>query len=107
MSSILLNYQNTAVDTPEPAYTNPSSDTAVLIESYTASNTGGVSGDYSAYITTSAESATLPLINKQVVVWGEIDLGIGLVNHCIPPNGKLWIESSDTNITHTVTGKAV
>jgi len=102
---IVDNYSNTAPDTIEAAYTAPSTN-GVVIESFTAANNSGVNASYKAYIVVGGvEKPQRPF---KIVVWGEIDLGIGLVNQVIPAGGELKIESSAINsIYFTVTGREV
>ena len=105
MPKILANsFVNTIVDTKQVAYTAPSSGDGTQINSFTASNNSGVNASYSAYITDSI-TTDKKIIPFKVVVWGENDLGIGLVNQVIPAGGSLSIESSAIDsIYFTVTG---
>ena len=103
---IVDNFVNTLADTIQTAYTAPVTKGAV-IESFTASNNSGVNASYKAYIVTDGgtEKAQRPF---KIIVWGEIDLGIGLVNQIIPAGASLKVESSATNsIYFTVTGREV
>ena len=103
---IVDNFVNSSVDTPQVAYPAPASQN-VLIESFTASNTSGVNASYKAFIVSAlgVEQAQIPF---KVVVWGENDLGIGIVNQVIPKGGSLKIESSALNsIYFTATGRTL
>tara|TARA_R110002096_G_scaffold109638_1_gene239711 strand:- start:43 stop:369 length:327 start_codon:yes stop_codon:yes gene_type:complete len=79
----------------------------IVIESFTASNTSLVNASYKAYIV-SALGAEQPQIPFKVVVWGENDLGIGIVNQIIPAGGSLKVECSAlASIYFTVTGREI
>jgi hypothetical protein len=94
------------IDTPTVLYTAPAAQD-VVIGSFTASNTSSVNASYKAYIVSSG-GAEQPQIPFKIVVWGENDLGIGLVNQIIPAGGTLKIECSALDsIYFTVTGKVV
>jgi len=95
-SLIVQNKTNTVADTRQTFYTSPTTGTGTQINAVTASNTSAVNASYKAYITDNITSDQ-PVIPFQVVVWGENDLGIGLVNQVIPPGGTLTIESSAIN----------
>ena len=97
---------NTIVDTPQVIYTAPSNK-SVLIESFTASNTSSVNASYGAFITSSGGTEQ-PQIPFKIVVWGENDLGIGVVNQVVPPGGTLSVETSALDsIYFTVTGRVL
>ncbi len=97
------NAVNTSVDTPQVIFTAGS--VGVTIESFTASNTSAVNASYKAYIKTIA-GPLQPQRPFKVVVWGESDLGIGVVNQLIPANAQLLVEASATSsIYFTVTGR--
>ena len=99
------NYSNTIADTVQTAVL--ASESAIVIESFTAANNSGVNASFKAYIV-SAGGVEVPIIPFKVVVWGEIDLGIGIVNQAIPAGGTLKVESSTINsIYFTVTGREV
>ena len=103
-TQLIGNYTNTAIDTPEIAF-SASRDT--IIESFTAANTSSVNASYKAYIVPSGGDLQ-PQKPFQVVVWGENDLGIGIVNQVIPKGGVLRLESSALNsIYFTVTGRVL
>lgn len=92
--------------TPTTIYTAPSNQ-AVAIKSFTAANNSSVNASYKAFIV-SAQGLEQPQIPFKVVVWGENDLGIGIVNQVIPAGGTLKIECSAVNsIFFTVTGSVV
>ena len=78
----------------------------VVIESFTAANNSIVNASYKAYIVDgNVEQPQRPF---KIVVWGEIDLGIGIVNQVIPPNAELRLETSALNsIYFTATGREV
>lgn len=106
MASIQLsdNFVNTAIDTVQSIYTALES---TAIDSFTAANTSSVNASYKAYIVTAA-GVEVPQIPFKVVVWGENDLGIGIVNQVIPPGGSLKVESSALNsIYFTVSGRTI
>lgn len=103
-SQILSNFVNTIADSKQLAYTAGAS--GVVITAFTAANTSNVNASYSAYIiSTSTEQ---PVIPYKIVVWGENDLGIGLVNQIIPAGAELWLETSALDsIYFTATGSQV
>ncbi len=102
-SQIVDNFVNTIIDTVQIAFTAGS--VAVSIESFTASNNSAVNASFKAYIK-SPSGILSPQIPFQIVVWGENDLGIGIVNQVIPAGGTLQVESSALNsIYFTVSGR--
>ncbi len=97
------NFVNNAVDTPEPAST--AGTKGIVIEAFTAVNNSAVNASYKAYIKT-ASGLLQPLRPFKIVVWGESDLGIGIVNQIIPAGAQLMVEASALNsIYFTVTGR--
>lgn len=103
---IIDNFSNTSPDTVQTAYTAPSNK-GVVIESFTAVNNSSVNASYKAYIV-SPSGLEKPLRPFKIVVWGEVDLGIGINNQAIPAGGSLRVESSAVNsIYFTVTGREV
>ena len=103
---IIDNLTISAVDTPQSLYTAPVGQD-VVIEAFTASNTSTVNASYKVYIV-SALGAEQPQIPFKVVVWGENDLGIGIVNQIIPAGGSLKVECSAlASIYFTVTGREI
>lgn len=100
------NFFNNVVDAPQTAFTAPSTK-SVTIDSFTVSNNSTVNASYKAYIKSSAGSLT-PQIPFKIVVWGENDLGVGVVNQVIPPGGSLQVESSALNSLYfTVSGREI
>ena len=96
----------TVIDTPQVVASAPVGQD-IVIESFTASNTSLVTASYRAYIV-SALGAEQPQIPFKVVVWGENDLGIGIVNQIIPAGGSLKVECSAlASIYFTVTGREI
>ena len=112
-NQILLvdNRSNQVANTTNVFYTDDGEGQGTVIDSFTASNPdtlAGVSASYKAYIVSQTGDESIPQKPFQVVVWGEIDLGLGLVNQLIPPGGTLRMEASDTNrIYFTVSGRKV
>lgn len=104
MASILANsFVNSLVDTIQVVFTSPNSG-STTISAFTAANNSTVNASYKAYITDQLTNDK-QIIPFKVVVWGEIDLGIGLVNQVIPAGGTLSVESSAINsIYFTVSG---
>ena len=103
-TQILSNAVNTVADTPQTLFT--AGNSGIVIESFTASNTSSVNASYKAFIVSTATEQ--PQIPFQIVVWGENDLGIGLVNQVIPPNAELKLEvSAIDSIYFTATGRSV
>ena len=102
---IASNAVNTVIDTPETIFT--AGINGVVIEAFTAVNNSSISANYKAYIV-SASGIEKPLRPFKVVVWGELDLGIGIVNQVIPAGGVLKVESSAIDsIYFTVTAREV
>ncbi len=100
------NFVNTVIDTPETVYTSPT-DKVTVIDSFTVANNSTVNASYKAYIVTSVGSL-LPQIPFEIVVWGENNLGIGIVNQVIPAGGSLRVESSAlSSLYFTVSGRTV
>ena len=105
MATIQLsnNFVNNAVNLPEPAFTAGAK--GVVIEAFTAANTSAVNASFKAYIKT-ASGLLQPQIPFQIVVWGNNDVGIGIVNQIIPAGAQLMVEASALNsIYFTVTGR--
>ena len=104
-TQILSNAVNTTIDTPEILFT--AGTKGVIIESFTAANNAGVNASYKAYIV-EQDGTQQPQIPFKIVVWGENDLGIGVVNQIIPAFGTLKLESSSLNsIYFTATGREI
>lgn len=105
-SQIVDNFLNTLIDTVQVAFTTPNGQ-SVVIDSFTATNNSTVNASFKAYIKSSSGVLT-PIIPMKIIVWGENDLGIGIVNQVIPAGGTLQVESSAFNsIYFTVSGRAV
>ena len=103
---IVDNLTVSVIDTPQILYAAPAGQN-VVIESFTASNTSAVNVSYKAFIRSST-GAEQPQIPFKIVVWGENDLGIGVVNQVIPGGGTLRIECSALDsIFFTVTGRGI
>lgn len=99
------NFVNTVIDGPEKVF-EASKDT--LITSFTASNNSNVNASFKAYITSLNEEPKNPQIPMKIIVWGENDLGIGIVNQVIPAGGSLYVESSALgSIYFTVSGREI
>jgi hypothetical protein len=108
LPNLLVNsFTNTLSDTPQVAFTSDSSPSVgTIIDSFTASNSSTANKSYKAYIVNSGGVATNPQRPFKIVVWGEIDLGAGIVGQVIPPGGTLQIEQSQAgSIFFTVTGR--
>ena len=103
---LIDNFLNTIADTVEIAYSAPS-DKDVVIDAFTVTNNSAVNASYKAYIV-SALDKEFPQRPFKIVVWGENDLGIGIVNQVIPKGGSLRVGSSAINsIYFTVTGRTI
>ena len=89
------NFLNTLTDAPQEARAEDTVND-IIIDSFTVANNSTVNASYKAYIT-DAVTSDKPIIPFKVVIWGENDLGIGLVNQVIPPGGTLSFESSAIN----------
>ena len=101
---IVDNFLNTIVDTVQTAYTAPATKNTV-IDMFTLTNNSAVNASYKAYIKSST-GVLSPIIPFKIVVWGENDLGAGIVNQVIPAGGSLQIESSAlTSLYLTVSGR--
>jgi len=107
MSRLVNNFVNTTADLKQTAYSSPATGSGTRIDSFTATNTSGVNASYSAYIVTATDPEQ-PIIKDKIVVWGENDLGIGLVNQVIPPSSTLKVECSASNSVYfTVAGEVL
>jgi len=108
---LVSNQTNTLVDTPEKFYTDDGNANGTRIDAFNAANPdtiNGVTASYKAYIVDAGGNPVNPQKPFQFVVWGEIDLGLGLVNQLIPSGGSLQMESSATGrIYFTVSGTKV
>ena len=101
---IVDNLTVSVIDAPQVIYTAPAGQD-MLIQSFTAANTSAVNASYKAYIS-SASGVQQPQIPFRVVVWGENDLGIGIVNQVIPRGGTLKVECSALeSVYFTVSGR--
>lgn len=102
------NQCNSAADTPKIFYTDDGTDNGTIIDSFTASNTGSANSSYKAYIVSQGGTVQNPQIPFKIVVWGEKDLGGGVVNQLIPPGGTLQMEARQADrIYFTVSGRKV
>lgn len=100
------NFLNSIAGVAQVAFTAPATQT-VIIDSFTVSNNSSVNASYKAYIK-SATGILTPIIPFKVVVWGENDLGIGIVNQAIPAGGSIQVESSALDSLYfTVSGREV
>ena len=101
---LIDNFLNTIVDTVQIAFSAPS-DKDVVIDAFTVTNNSVVNARYTAYVK-SAAGVLAPIIPFKIVVWGENDLGIGIVNQVIPAGGSLQVESSAlTSLYFTASGR--
>jgi len=104
--SLVANKVNTQADTPEIIYTSPANGNGTLITSFTAANNSTSNKSYKVYIVNKDSSPATPQIPYRIVVWEEVDMGIGVVGQVIPSGGSLHIECNDINSVYvTVTGK--
>ena len=102
---IVDNYSNTIADTVQTVAAP--TESGIVIESFTATNNSNVNASFKAYIV-SAGGVEVPIIPFTVVVWGRINLGVGIVNQVIPLGGELRVESSAIDsIYFTVSGRTV
>ena len=86
------NFLNTIVDTVQIAFSAPA-DKDVVIDAFTVTNNSVVNASYKAYVKSSLGTLA-PIIPFKIVVWGENDLGVGVVSQVIPAGGSLQVESS-------------
>ena len=101
---LIDNFLNTIVDTVQIAFSAPV-DKDVVIDAFTVTNNSVVSASYKAYVK-SASGTLAPIIPFKIVVWGENDLCIGIVNQVIPAGGSLQVESSAlTSLYFTASGR--
>ena len=99
------NFSNTIADTIQSATSVSTKN--IVIEAFTAVNNSSVNASYKAYIVTSS-GVVKPIRPFKVVVWGELDLGVGIANQVIPAGGTLRVESSAIDsIYFTVSGREV
>jgi len=98
------NFAVNVADTIQTVYTAPAT-TSVAIVSFTAANNSAVNASYKAYIVSNG-GVVQPQVPFKIVVWGENDLGIGIVGQTIPQGGQLRVESSAIDsIYFTATGR--
>ena len=104
IKQLVDNFLNTVADNVEVAFTAPA-DQDVVIDAFTVTNNSVVTASYKAYVK-SAAGVLAPIIPFKIVVWGENDLGIGIVNQVIPAGGSLQVESSAlTSLYFTASGR--
>ena len=104
IKQLVDNFLNTVADNVEVAFTAPA-DQDVVIDAFTVTNNSVVNASYKAYVK-SAAGVLAPIIPFKIVVWGENDLGIGIVNQVIPAGGSLQVESSAlTSLYFTASGR--
>tara|TARA_R110001632_G_scaffold168796_1_gene287652 strand:+ start:399 stop:728 length:330 start_codon:yes stop_codon:yes gene_type:complete len=102
---IVDNFSNTIANTIQTATLVSTKN--LVIEAFTAVNNSSINASYKAYIV-SASGIEKPLRPFKVVVWGELDLGIGIANQVIPAGGVLRVESSAIDsIYFTVSAREV
>ena len=100
--------KNSIADTIEIFYTAASASTGgggAVITAFTASNNGPASAYYKAYVYDAAGSIVDAIVPQKIVVKDRFDLGPSVVGHIIPPGGSLRMESNNTTIAFTVTGR--
>ena len=105
---LVSNVANPSIDTIKVFYTDDGTGAGTVIDAFTAANTSTVNASYKAYITTNTGTIENPQQPFKIVVWGDFDLGTGIINQLIPPGGTLSMESSAIDsIYFTVSGKKV
>ena len=104
MAALALNFTNTLLNTQQTVYTSPVGGLGTRIDSFTATNNSAIDSSYLAYIDNGI-SDNVPTIPFRIVVSGNVDLGIGLVNQTLPAGAALKIQSSSIGeIYFTISG---
>lgn len=96
-SILAFNFESSAPDTIEAAYTAPVNSSGVRVKAFTASNDSSASVSYKAYIYNSAGVPVKSVIPMTIVVKDTADNGASLIGQVIPAGGTLRIESSTAN----------
>lgn len=107
MSRLVNNFVNSIADTLQTVYSSDATGGGTRIDSFTASNTGTVNSSYSVYIDDGINPVQ-PIIKNKIVVWGENDLGIGLINQVVPPSATIKVETTAIDrIYFTIAGQVL
>lgn len=96
-SILVFNFENSAPDTIQIAYTSPQNSNGARIKAFTASNDSQTSVSYKAYIYNSAGVPVKSVIPMTIVVRDRADNGASCIGQVIPSGGSLRIESSTAN----------
>jgi len=103
---LVFNEKSLVADTIESFYTSPPGGNGTIIKAFTATNDSGVNRSYKAYIFNQAGSLVDAIVPFKIVIRNLFDSGASAVNHVIPANGTLRMESSlASSISWYVTGK--
>jgi len=98
--------QNTLANTPEIFVTAPAGQEGVLITSVVASNNTGIAANYTAYIVSSGDTATLPQVPSRTIKPKKADIPAELAGQVIPPGGTLQFSSTAaSSIIFVITGR--
>ena len=105
--NVLVNSaQNQVADTIEAFYTSPDGGAGTVITAFTATNNTGSNRSYKAYIYDASGSLLQAIIPQKIIVRNKVDLGSPIINHFIPENGTLRMESDlASSIVFRVSGK--
>ena len=105
--NVLVNSaQNQIADTIEAFYTSPDGGAGTVITAFTATNNTGSNKTYKAYIFDASGDQLEAIIPQKIVIRNKVDLGSPIINHFIPENGTLRMESSlASSIVFRVSGK--
>jgi len=105
--NVLVNSEQSQIaNTVEVFYTSPSGGDGTVITAFTATNNTGSNRSYKAYIFDATGNLLDAIIPLKIIIRNKTDLGSPIINHFIPENGTLRMESDlESSIAFRVSGK--
>lgn len=105
--NVLVNSaQSIVADTIEIFYTSPDGGAGTVVTAFTATNNTDSNRSYKAYIFDATGTLLQAIIPLKIIIRSKVDLGSPIVNHFIPENGTLRMESDlASSIVFRVSGK--
>jgi len=106
INTLVNSAQSIVANTIEIFYTSPDGGTGTVITAFTATNNTDSNRSYKAYIYDATGTLLQAIIPLKIIIRSKVDLGSPIVNHFIPENGTLRMESDlASSIVFRVSGK--
>jgi hypothetical protein len=106
-NKVLIDGVQPTVTTVESLYTAPLSSAGVRVVAFTATNNGGTTETYNAFIVPQGGSPdnTNKVVNAKSLAAAAVDTPAAALNHLIPNGGSLQVQvSTGTTIAFRATG---